>query len=94
MAQVSWCFKNSSQPVGSIGKVVPLAAECSVELPDPGRIEDSLIDLYDVIIKAAPQTLQAPLHEVAVLRWQIDTIKKVGAIAGVCEDWIRPAIGA
>jgi hypothetical protein len=79
--------------VRSIGKIIALARERAINLPNPGRIEDSEIEYHDVVAEVQSQRFKAPLEEyfVVIIIGELNPVEYMCTIPAIGHYRNRPA---
>src|SRR5262249_26653804 len=84
-------LQDTCQSVGTCRGVVTLPSQRSRQLADSGGIKNSPVDLHMVVVESLRQGVQATLDQAVIVGGNVDPVQQVVAIAGVGEDWVRPA---
>ena len=74
--------------------MVSLASHRPIQFADSRSVEDLRVDRYRVIVELCGQCPQTVFHQVPmfVIRWNVDAIMKVEAVAGCSEDGLTESM--
>ena len=76
----------------SLGCVLPLRGQGSVQLADPRRVADFGIDVDLIVSEPRRQDSQNTSHQPPIVSWEVNAVEQVGTVPAVGDDGLRPSL--
>lgn len=81
-------FQDARHAMGPVRRMIALAGERPVHLPDPRRVVDRAVDLRGGRTEPRGQCVQASFDKAIVIGWEVDPVQQMAAVAAVGQDAI------